>query len=402
MRPLQGFRVVELGLWVAAPACGAILAEWGAEVIKVESPEGDPNRHLMAQLGFDADTSAFDLDNRGKLSVVIDLKTADGAEQINELLASADVFLTNLRPSALERLSLDPEALRERFPHLVIAPITSYGWRGPDRDKPGYDVGAFWARTGIAATINAPDEAPPAIRPGLGDRVTALSHAAGILAALLGRQASGKGEVVDTSLLRSGIYCQGNDLSVQLALGKRARTRKREEHDSPLYNSYRSADGRWFWLIALEAGRHLPGIAAAIGRRDLIDDERFATGRARRRHCSDLIAILDEAFAARPLQEWAAIFDEYDVWWAPVRSLAEVVEDEQAEAIGSWVDVERPDGSRARAVATPVSFWSERAHAMRGAPALGEHTSMIMTALAPVPDGPTGPRGADAGAPRAH
>ncbi|WP_328500346.1 CoA transferase [Streptomyces sp. NBC_00457] len=383
MRPLEGIAVVELGMWVAAPAAATMLADWGAEVIKVEAPTGDPNRYTLRHVGQEIDSAPpFETDNRGKRGIVLDLRAEDGKAHLEQLLERADVFVTNLRPGALERLGLSPDEIRTRHPRLVVGTLTGYGWTGAERDRAGYDVSAFWARPGIAAMLNPAGEPPPGIRPGLGDRTAAANLVAGVLAALLRRERTGEGGVVDVSLLRSGTYANGNDLALQNFFGKRGRTRPRTEHESPLYNSYRSADDRWFWLVGLEGNRHWPGVLKALGREDLGDDERFATGKARRGHVRELIAVFDEEFAKRPLAEWAERFDAEGVWWAPVQTLAEVAADPQAEAVGAFV--EQPGMGEApplRTVATPVSFWGVDDKPRTGAPTLGEHTDDILNEL---------------------
>ncbi|MEU1513369.1 CoA transferase [Streptomyces sp. NPDC005811] len=383
MRPLEGISVVELGMWVAAPAAATMLADWGADVIKVEAPTGDPNRYTLRHVGQDIDSAPpFETDNRGKRGIVLDLRSEDGRQVLARLLERADVFVTNLRPGALERLGLDPDELRERHPRLVVGTLTGYGWAGAERDRAGYDVSAFWARPGIAAMLNPAGEPPPGIRPGLGDRTAAANLVAGVLAALLRRERTGEGGVVDVSLLRSGTYANGNDLALQNFFGRRGRTRPRTEHESPLYNCYRAADDRWFWLVGLEGGRHWPGVVRALGREDLSDDERFATGKARRGHVRELIAVFDEEFAERPLEEWAARFDAEGVWWAPVQTLAEVSADPQAEAVGAFV--EQPgmgDAPPLRTVATPVRFWGVDDKPRTGAPTLGEHTDDVLREL---------------------
>ncbi|MEU1271829.1 CoA transferase [Streptomyces sp. NPDC005799] len=383
MRPLEGISVVELGMWVAAPAAATMLADWGADVIKVEAPTGDPNRYTLRHVGQDIDSAPpFETDNRGKRGIVLDLRSEDGRAVLERLLERADVFVTNLRPGALERLGLDPEELRERHRRLVVGTLTGYGWAGAERDRAGYDVSAFWARPGIAAMLNPAGEPPPGIRPGLGDRTAAANLVAGVLAALLRRERTGEGGVVDVSLLRSGTYANGNDLALQNFFGKRGRTRPRTEHESPLYNCYQAADDRWFWLVGLEGGRHWPGVVKALGREDLSEDERFATGKARRGHVRELIAVFDEEFAKRPLEEWAARFDAEGVWWAPVQTLAEVSADPQAEAVGAFV--EQPgmgDAPPLRTVATPVRFWGVDEKPRTGAPTLGEHTDDVLREL---------------------
>ncbi len=228
-RPLAGVRVVELGIWVAGPAAGGVMADWGAEVTKVESPEGDPMRRVFQLIvGHGQPQSPpFDLDNRGKRSVVADLTTDEGRAVVDALVADADVFLTNLRPDALERLGLGHEALLGAHPRLVYCSVTGYGLTGPDRDRPGYDVGAFWARSGLAHLMAVDGEAPPALRGGMGDHLTGLAALGGILAKLLERERTGRGGLVEASLLRTGVYAVGWDLGIQARFAKLAPTAPR-------------------------------------------------------------------------------------------------------------------------------------------------------------------------------
>ena len=370
---LDGLRVVELAAWVAGPAVGGVLADWGADVVKVEPPRGDPFRQLFATLGLDPTlpNAPFALDNRGKRSVVLDLPAE--SEAMEELLAGADVFVTNMRPGALERLGLEPATTVERHPRLVYASVTGYGLTGPDRDRPGYDIGAFWARPGIADLMTVPGSWPPPARAGLGDHATALALVGGILAALYQRTTTGKGQVVETSLLRTGMYCVGWELGIQLAVGKVAGAADRSAAANPMVNSYRAADDRWFFLIGLESDRHFPGLTRALGRTDLADDERFRTANARLVNRRELIALLDELFAAEPFDVWAARFDAEDVWWAPVQTPAEVVADPQALAADAIVDVPAGAGAPAhRAINSPVTFHGAP-HKPRPVPGLGEH-----------------------------
>ena len=377
-QPLTGYRVVELGVWVAGPAAGGILCDWGAEVVKVEPPTGDPMRSIFSSaLGSAQEANPpFDLDNRGKRSVVLDLRTEDGRSTFERLLATADVFVTNLRIDALERLDLAPDAVRARHPRLVYASVTGFGIDGPDRDRAGYDVGAFYARSGFAAMMTIGDGAPPSLRSGKGDHVTGLAAAAGVLAKLLERERTGEGGLVETSLLRAGMYTTGWELSIQQHFGRHAAPEPRETNSTPLVNCYRTADGRWFWLLGLEADRHLPGVLRAIGRSELADDERFRTARERRRNAAALIAELDAAFATRTREEWAAVFAEHDVWWAPVQSLAEAVADPQARAAGAIVAT--ADGGES--IAPPAGF-GERDLVVRPVPALGADTEAVVGEL---------------------
>jgi len=387
---LEGFRVVELGVWVAGPSAGGLLADWGADVIKIESPAGDPMRRLFAVLAGHGQTESppFDLDNRGKRSVVFDLTTDEGRADALALVATADVFLTNLRPEAVDRLGLGAEALLVANPRLVYASVTGYGREGPDAHRAGYDVGAFWARSGIARSMVPEDEAPIDIRAGMGDHVTGLTILSGILAALLQRERTGTGQLVETSLLRTGIYCLGWDLGIRLRFGKLTPTVSRAEIMNPMVNCYQGSDGSWFWLLGVESDRLWPKLIAAIERPDLGADERFATARDRRHHPAECIAVLDEVFALRTRHEWIERFDRHDVWWAPANTAADVLEDPQAIAAGAFVDV--PGGAFGpahRAVATPVTFSTDQAAPEPGpVPALGEHTDAIRAELSGLGD----------------
>lgn len=357
--PLQGIRVVELGMWVAAPAASGVLADWGADVIKVESPAGDPQRAVFGALGIAGQSGnpPFEIDNRGKRSVVLDLRSEQGMADMHALLAEADVFITNVRPGALERLGLDHEALCAKYPRLVYGIITGYGLEGPEADRAGYDIGAFWARSGLAHTLVAPDEMPPPVRSGQGDHTTGLALVGGVMAALFDRERTGKGRLVATSLLRTGIYTLGWDTGVYLRFGKRTSTKARSKNPSPQMLNYKAADGRSFWLIGLEADRHWPGLLDAIERHDLADDPRYVNAKERMANCESLIAELDAHFATQPYAHWVARFDQFDVWWAPVNSIPEAVADPQVIASGAFVEMTPRDGEAPyRAVNSPVDF----------------------------------------------
>lgn len=377
---LEGLRVVELGIWVAGPAVGGILADWGADVVKIESPAGDPMRQVLRLVAGHGreESPPFDLDNRGKRSVVVDLTVEEGRAVLDALLASADVFVSNLRPGALARLGLDPTPVRERHPRLVYASVSGYGLEGPEVGRAGYDVGAFWARSGVARLTVPGDEPPPMIRPGLGDHVTGLATVAGVLAALLERSRTGQGRTVEVSLLRTGTYVVGWDLGIQARFGKLAPTVGRTEAPNPVANCYRAGDDSWFWLLGIEADRHFPALCRAIGREDLGSDPRFADARGRRKQAATLIAELDRIFAGRPREHWAARFDAEGVWWAPVNDAADVLCDPGVLAAGSVVEVPAGGGAPAhRALATPVRF--DGVDPRPGpVPALGEHTEQVL------------------------
>jgi crotonobetainyl-CoA:carnitine CoA-transferase CaiB-like acyl-CoA transferase len=374
-------RVVELGVWVAGPAAGGLLADWGADVVKIEPPDGDPARGFLTMLGADLPFNPpFELDNRSKRSIVVDLTQPDGLAVGLDLIARADVFLTNIRLDALERLGLDAASLHAHSPELVYGIITGYGRDGPERTRAAYDIGAFWARSGIAGLLAGPGREPPFQRGGMGDHGAGMTLAAGICAALVARGRTGKGQVVATSLLRHGMYTIGFDLNTALRLGVPIGTATHATMTNPAINCYQDRDGRWFWLIGLEGDRHWPDLCRAVERAEWIDDERFATAAARRKNVDALIPELDALFATGTREEWGAALDREGMWWAPVQTTDEVLADPQAWAGGGFVDV--PDGdTTATMINTPVEFVETPAAPRAMPPLLGQHTDEILAEL---------------------
>jgi len=380
--PVEGVKVVELGVWVAGPAAGGILADGGADVIKIEPPTGDPARMVGRMLGCDMGLNPpFEMDNRSKRSVVLDLGTDAGRATAFELLAGADVFLTNVRPGALQRLGLDFESVSAANPRLVYGLITGYGENGPDADRAAFDVAAFWSRAGVAHLLTRPGETPPFQRGGMGDHSAGMTMAAAVCAALLARERTGAGQLVTTSLYRQGAYTVSFDLNTYLMSGQPIAIGQRESMGNPCMNNYAAQDGRRFWIVGLEPERHWPALCRAVGRPEWRDDPRFADARSRAANSAALIVALDEIFATRPLDEWAQIFaGEPDFFWSPVNTLEDVVADEQFHAAGGIVDV--PDGDAAvPMVATPADFhgtpWAPRS----AAPELGQHTEEVLADL---------------------
>ncbi len=384
-KPLIGHRVIELAQWVAGPAVGGLMADWGADVIKVEAPTGDPQRNMFAAVGIEKDipNPAFAQDNRGKRSVVLDLQSSEGRARLEQLLASADVFVTNLRPGALERLDLSATAVQARHPSLVVAAQSGYGPEGPARDVAGYDIGAFVSRTGIART-NSPEAEPPInLRSAIGDHATAMATTMGVLAKLLERSKTGRGGIVESSLYQTGLYLASWDLSIQLTFGRLSRMRPRHLSTAPLVNSYQSSDHRWFYLIGLEAERHFPGLCAAIERPDLLEDPRFERASGILKNAPELIVELDAVFATRTLDDWSERFDTHDVWWAPCQTMAEVAEDPQALALGLFLPTDAPGNhpENIRTVAGPLRFDGVLPVPPGPVPALGQHTDEVLEEL---------------------
>jgi crotonobetainyl-CoA:carnitine CoA-transferase CaiB-like acyl-CoA transferase len=379
---LEGLRVVELATYIAAPGAAGIMADWGADVIKVESPEGDPMRRFFDTIASEQDANPiFELDNRGKRAVVLDIRSDVGREALKALVATADVFLTNVRPAALMRAGLGHEALRALNPRLIYCSLTGYGLEGPDADKPGMDVAAFWSRAGVGA-ITAPKGAEPfPIRTGMGDHVTSLATVSAILAAVFERHTTGVGRLVETSLLRTGVYAIGSDMAIQLRFGKLASTRGRREAIQPLANFFQTRDGRWICLLPRQGATDWPRIAAAAGRPDLVDDPRFATSKSRRENTAALVDILDQAFGAMDYAEAETALDAGDLTWAPYQTPRDLVGDPQAEAAGCFVDTPDGVGGSFKAPASPARFPGAPDGPRGPAPRLGADTASVFREL---------------------
>jgi crotonobetainyl-CoA:carnitine CoA-transferase CaiB-like acyl-CoA transferase len=380
--PVDGVKVVELGVWVAGPAAGGILADWGADVIKIEPPQGDPARTFSKMFGSDMDVNPpFEMDNRSKRSIVLDLRTESGCTSALDLLAGADVFLTNVRPAALQRLGLDYEAISAHNPRLVYGLLTGYGTSGPDADKAAYDVAAYWARSGIASLLSRPGEPPPFQRSGMGDHLAGMNLAAGICAALYAREQTGTGQLVTTSLYRTGAYTVSFDLNMFLLTGQPIAIGQRDTMRSPLMNNYAAGDGRRFWIVGLETERHWPALCRVVDRPEWQGAERYRDAQSRARNAIELIAELDDIFATKSLDAWAEVFGtEPEFFWSPINTIEDVIGDEQFHAGGGIVDVPDGDGTLPM-IATPVDFdgtpWAPRSVA----PELGEHTDEVLAEL---------------------
>lgn len=382
--PFAGVTVVELAQWVFVPVAGALLADWGADVVRIEHPHGDPYRALATQ-GIGADASGVNLSvalaNRGKRSIALDLSTEGGRMVLHELLATADVFLTNLRPGALGRLGLSAEQLTTRYPSLVYARGHGFGARGPDADQPGYDASAFWARGGLADALTPPgSDHPISQRGAVGDRNGAMALAFGIAGALLRRTRTGAGSVVDVSLLATAMWTLSSDVLTALQGNDIPRPSGRSSSPNPLVGTYRTGDGRHVQLVFLQADRYWAALCHALHRDDLVDDPRFADMNARRANASECIAVLDAEFGRRTFEECKALLGTLDAPWAPVQSVHDLLEDVQVVANDYLGEVVLDDGTSYRLPAVPVQY-DGAPPPLRRAPELGEHTEQILVEL---------------------
>jgi crotonobetainyl-CoA:carnitine CoA-transferase CaiB-like acyl-CoA transferase len=382
---LHDVRVLEVAQWWFVPAAGAVLADWGADVVKVEHPvSGDPQRGLVTS-GLVPSTGGVNFmieqPNRGKRSVGIDLARPQGRDLLYRLAESADVFLTNFLPDARRRLQIDVDDIRRVNPRIVYVRGHGQGSRGPDAAKGGYDAASFWCRGGIANAVTpAGAPAPVMQRAAFGDSTGAMSVAAGVAAALFRRERTGEPSVVDVSLLGTAMWLMAPDIVATKLLGIDLPSGDRTQPPNPIVNSYRTKDGRWLFLNMLQPDRYWPDLCRRLGRPELIADPRFTDGRARFENRAECVRVLDAIFAERTLGEWRTQLADAEGVWAPLQSAREIPDDPQAVANGYLPEVERGDGGRFTLVASPVQF-DERSPALRPAPDLGQHTEEVLLEL---------------------
>jgi len=378
---LEGLKVVEYATYIAAPGAGGIMRDWGADVIKVEPPGGDPIRLFFASAGVEEEkiNPIFEMDNRGKRGVILDTTKPEGREALLRLTDSADVFLTNVRPGGLKRAGLDPQTVRARNKALIYCSLTGYGLEGPDQDRPGMDAAAFWARSGLAAMFRPKGGEPIQLRTAFGDHVASLAIVAAVMAALYERQRSGEGRLLDASLLRTAHYAGASDFAIQHTRGRVASNRARQDVPNPLVNYFKTADDRWISLLTRQGERDWPKLARALQIDALVDDPRFAKARARRANGAQLVPLLDAAFASRPYAEISQALDQQEMVWAPVLTPAEAVADPQALAAGCVVKTPTQDGGHVNAPAAPVRFVGADDGPKGPAPTPGQHTRAVLT-----------------------
>ena len=385
--PLAGVRVVEVATHVFVPMATALLAEWGATVLKVEEPRrGDPYRGLVTSglhnvhHGYDP---FFQSANRGKRSIGVDLTLAEGRHLLSRLLADADVFATNLRPAAIERLGLGIEQVRADNPQAIYVRGTAFGARGPEAGRGGYDAGAYWARTGMQHLFTAPDAAAPApTRPAFGDLVAALGLAGAVGTALYRRATTGEPSVVDSSLLATGMWQIGPDI-VNAALDDdhtHPRTPDRYAVWNPLMLPYRTADDRFVALMVLAPDPHWAALCDLVDRPSLVDDPRFVDMEGRRTNARACVEALEAAFAERPLAEWRDRLADFAGEWTVVQEPGELHGDPQVLANGYVAEVQMGEDVSLPMVTAPVQF-DERPSAPSRAPEAGEHTESVLLDL---------------------
>lgn len=387
-RVLEGIKVIEVAHWWFVPAAGAVLADWGADVVKVEHPEtGDPQRGLMTSgliPGGPGVNFMMEQSNRGKQSVAIDLTKPEGRDLLYKLVADADVFLTSLLPEARRKLEIEVDDIRKHNPKIIYVRGSGQGVRGPDADRGGYDAASFWARGGIADTLTATEASTSAPPPGpaFGDSAGAINVAGGIAAALFRRERTGEGAVVDVSLLGTAMWLMSASIAMTSTLGFALKVGNidRTRPMNPLINAYPTKDERWLFLNILTSDRDWPDFCEHIGRSDLIDDPRFENSGKRVENKSECVGVLDEVFRGATLDEWKQRLATMKGVWSPVQTTAELPEDPMAVANGYTTQLESEAGKSYTLVSSPVQF-DEISPPLGKAPDHGEHTDSVLQEL---------------------
>lgn len=384
-KPLSGVRVLDLSTFVAAPVCSRLLADMGAEVIKVERPDGDTWRKTgiaYAPDRFSQDENpVFDIYNSGKKHIALDLKTPEGKEVFFRLLEDTDVFVTNTRVAALQRLGISYEDLKDRFPRLIYAIVLGYGEKGPDADKPAFDTTAFWSKSGFLRDMASFSEHYVPVQPpfGAGDTVTGYLLMGEVCAALYRRSQTGKGDCVRSSLYHNGIFTMGTmEIITQQPWG-RSFPATRVDHSLP-GGYYRCADDEWVYIAVGYAQALIPRLCQAIGRPELAEDPRYSTAQARTAHKEEYYRIFCDAFRSQPLQHWLEVAQQLDLPIVKMNHFSDVAEDEQAWVNGYLEQVTFANGRTDVMPRSPIEMDSVGALTTSPAPAIGADTDDILRA----------------------
>ena len=382
--PLNGVKVVEITMFQQGPVAGMRLGDLGAEVIKIEAKTGDPGRGFMkiigAMAGLKGRNYYFEHTNRNKRSIVLDLKGKEGMEVFLKLIDTADVFLNNMSIEAPIKLGIGPEKLLARNPRLIYAQASGWGRKGADANDLSFDYTGI-ARCGMMMSCGERGTPPTQILPGMGDEIGGLMCAWGVTAALYAREKTGKGQVVDTSLMGSLIAMLGFILAAPAILGQEFPREIRSTAGNPLYNHYRCKDDKWIAIAHLDPDRYWPKICKAVGIEELQNDPGFNSIEARGKNAKELVAILDQRFVTKTREEWTKILKEEGCIFTPVQTPLDLTNDPQAFANNYFIDVQHPAWGKIKMTGFPWDFSDTPASWRREAPAFGQHTEEILSEL---------------------
>lgn len=389
-KPLEGYKVLDLTTFVAAPVCGRLLADLGARVIKVEHPKGDGWREFGINYNArfcDDENPVYDIYNSGKEFISLNLKSEKGKEVFWKLLEEADVFVTNTRPDALKRLGFSYEDVKERCPRLVYAIVLGFGEKGPQAADPAFDTTAFWTRSGFLRDMSPLNECYEPISPpsGVGDTVTGYSLLAQICAALIGREKTGKGDYVQAGLYHTGIFTNGTmEIITQKPWGRIFPRDRRTV--GPPGGCYKCLDDEWLFIANGQLSVALPKMFRMIGRPDLVDDPRFMDRDTRAANADTLYDIFKDAYASKTLAEWVQLAKEHDLPLVAMNHFSDVTTDEQAWANGYLEHMECPNGETVTMPASPIRMESLGTITTKPADKVGTHTAQVLKDLGYTPD----------------
>ena len=380
--PLKGIRVLEVASWLAAPSCAALMADMGAEVIKIEPPAGDTYRRMYdALLGDGSVHPCYQFDNRGKRGICVNLEEQEGMDVVRDLIRNSDIFLTNLTWPRLERYQLTDTDIHEITPNAIYAVLSGYGTKGPDSDRQAFDQTAFWARSGAMSMFGDRDDGPLLSRGGYGDRITALNMLSAILAALRVRDHTGEGQYVEVTLQQTGVWAMASDVSTALFDRVQADKTSQKAPGNPIWNYYKTHDGRWLTLVMPMPLAYWPKFCQMIDREDWGADARFQTVPGLMEFGQELIPELNALFASRDLADWATDLDKAGLIWEPVSELPEVVEDPVLRERGAFSVVVHETAGAMEIVSAPFHIRGAEVEVKGPAPDVGQHTREVCSEL---------------------
>jgi crotonobetainyl-CoA:carnitine CoA-transferase CaiB-like acyl-CoA transferase len=378
--PFEGVRVVEVAAWTFVPGAGAIMADLGADVVKVEPPGGDPQRGLLNALNVENTVNPFiEIPNRGKRSITLDLGSPGGLEVLRGLVGNADVFLTSYLPKVRTKLGIDVDALRAENPRLIYVRGSGWGSRGPMADVGGFDSAAAWSAAGTQHKLTAPDASDPVMQPAAFFDLQGSNSIAGAVAmALFRRERTGQGALIDVSLLNTGMWAMSPDLTAAAAGSGELPRPNRRDSPNPIVNSYRTKDGRWLGLVCLQSDRFWTELCMILGRPDLAADEHFVDTLSRYTNREACICELDRIFESRTLADWQHALAEFTGVWSTAATFEEVCDSGAVANNGYLPEVVGDDGFTYRTVAPPYQFDSTPSVPRGPAPELGQHTEEVL------------------------
>ncbi len=381
---LSGLRVIDCGTYVAGPASTTIMSDFGAEVFKIERPQGGDLYRSMGNLPGFAKAELnwpWILTSRNKKSVTLDLDSVEGREILIRLVKTSDVFVTNYQHPLLAKFRLTWDDLRPENERLIYAHLTGYGDTGEDANAPTFDALAYWARSGLMMSVVGMDGTPGGPRPGMGDHPTSVSLFSAIMLGLYHRERTGRGVKVGTSLLASGAWANACDLQAKFCNATFPERRSDGTPPNPLAAGYRSRDGKAFLVVLLDPDKEFPNLCAALDQAELATNPLFTTNEARTENAAALFAILQSQFESRDLAEWRELFKRADIKWAPLPQRDEVVEDPQMWAAGAFIDLEYPGYGQLTTINSPIFTSAGDKRTPTAAPPLGAHTRAVLEDL---------------------